>query len=212
MAIDPAANVGPFDKSAYPRRHDRREWEVKVFGKDYSEDNYMDNTSETSNYKPMNIIDGAKNTYWSSYFRSTHIPGTENPAEYEYESVELPYYIVIKLDKATDVDGFFIANGSERSFNMSGVKVEYMQGSGDPYDENAPWQSLATYSWDWFNAGLRNERFFEVPRVTGVRAMRLVIDQPNTLIFNENATPERIEHEGRRHSLAEFGTFYYSAN
>lgn len=212
LATDPASNVGVFDKSKYPRRHDRREWEVKAFGKDYSEDNYIIDTGNENRYSPMNIIDGSKSSYWYSYFQSTYIEGTEDPAEYEYDSPELPYYIVIKLDKATDIDGFFLANGSERYYNMSGVKVEYMQDNGDPYDESAAWRSLATFTWDPFDAGLKNERFFEVPATTGVRALRLVIDNPNTVVFDDEATPEKIEHEGRRHSLAEFGTFYYSSH
>lgn len=212
LAADPAANVGSFDKSKYPRRHDRREWEVKAFGKDYSEDNYIINTNNESLHSPMNIIDGNKSSFWYSYFESTYIEGTEDPDEYEYDSSELPYYIIVKLDKSTDIDGIFLANGSERYFNMSGVKVEYMQDNGDPYDENTAWSALATFNWTPFDAGLKNERFLEVPRTTGVRALRLVIDNPNTVVFDDEATPEKIEHEGRRHSLAEFGTFYYSSH
>ena len=212
LAANPAANVKPFEKSKYPRRHDRRGWEVKAFGKNYSEDNYIIDTNNATRYSPMNIIDGNKTSYWQSYFKSTYIEGTEDPAEYEYESPELPFYIVVKLDKITDIDGIYLANGSECYFNLSGVTVEYMQDSGDPYDENAAWQSLATLNWTSYDARLKNERFFEVPRTTGVRALRLVIDKPNTLVFNEDANPEWVEHEERRYSLAEFGTFYYSAN
>lgn len=212
LAADPAANVVPFDKSKYPRRHDRRDWEVKAFGKDYSEDNYIIDTDDETRYSPMNIIDGSKSSYWFSYFQSTYIEGTEDPEEYDYESAELPYYIVVKLDKATDIDGIFLTNGSERYFNMAGVKVEYIQNSADPYDENIAWQSLATFNGPSFDPELKNERFFEVPKVTGVHALRLVIDQPNTIDFGEGANSERVENEGRRFSLAEFGTFYYSSN
>lgn len=212
LATDPFANVVAFDKSKYPRRHDRRKWEAKAFDKDYNDDNHINNHDYDSRYKPENIIDGDKGSYWESYFKSTYIEGTQDPAEYEYETYDFPYYIIVKPDEPINIDGIYLANGSERYFNMDGVRVEYINSGVDPYSDDVAWQILTSLGWSKYDARLKNERFYDVPKTDGVTAIRLVIDKPNTIEFDEEADPVRVEHESKRHSIAEFGTFYYSSN
>ena len=65
---------------------------------------------------------------------------------------------------------------------------EYMQDSGDPYDENAAWQSLATLNWTSYDARLKTNVSKCREQQVYVHYVWLLISQ-NTLVLMRMPIP-----------------------
>lgn len=180
-----------YDVSSYCYRHSRRDWKVSAYDKGYGI-NY-----DGDSRKPEYLIDGEKKTNWSS--------GKIND-----KPLELPYYIIFDLNKVSDIDGVYLANGYSNQC-LADVHVEYIGSEvADPYDINAPWETLLQVTDpNVVRANLKNERFFDCPR-TQARYLRLKISNPNTIVFKSDSdlTEEEKANQKKYHSFAEFGTYY----
>ena len=183
--------VKDYDASSYCYRHSRRDWKVSAYDKGYGI-NY-----DGDSRKPEYLIDGEKKTNWSS--------GKIND-----KPLELPYYIIFDLNKVSDIDGVYLANGYSNQC-LADVHVEYIGSEvADPYDINAPWETLLQVTDpNVVRANLKNERFFDCPR-TQARYLRLKISNPNTIVFKSDSdlTEEEKANQKKYHSFAEFGTYY----
>lgn len=185
--------VADYDGSAYHYRHDRSGWTVYAYDKDYTT-NY-----DGDSRKPDYLIDGKKSTLWSS--------GKLND-----KPLELPYYIIFDLKKATDIDGIYLANGNS-SQCLADVCVEYFgTDTADPNDKDASWNELLNVTNpNEVKANLKNERFFDFKQTVNTRYLRLKISNLNTIVFKEDSKLTEDEKKIKKtyHSLAEFGTYYY---
>lgn len=182
--------VGEYNGSAYCYRHDRKDWKVTSFDNAYSV-NY-----DGESRSPEQLIDGAKKTVWSS-------------GKYGDEPLELPYYIIFDLGKASEIDGIYLANGNSNQC-LADVNVEYIaNASTDPYNIDTSWSPLLNITDPHLvKSDLKNERFFDCAR-TQVRYLRLKITKPNTIVFKDdsNLTEEEKVNQKKYHSFAEFGTY-----
>lgn len=180
-----------YDGSAYCYRDNRKEWRVTAFDKNY-------NLNYDGDYrKPESLIDGNKTTYWSS-------------GKFNDKPLELPYYVIFDLNKTSEIDGVYLANGYSNQC-LSDIHVEYLGSEvTDPYDINASWSTLLQITDpEIVKANLKNERFFDCPR-TEVRYLRLKISNPNTITFKSDSdlTEEEKADRQKYHSIAEFGTYH----
>lgn len=192
--FNPEKEIGEYDYSHYQWRTDRTNWTIIALDKDYNT-NYQPKDSWSSDdeqYGALKIIDGDKSTAWrSDYSNSKKIP-------------EQPYYIVIDMQKPTQINGFYLANGT------MGDKIQHLiVQTTDATDINlndseVEWKDLSDLQGTDFKAAWRNERFFEFDSSKTLRYLRLVIpDVSHVEKKEENKDFER------KHTLAEFGTFYY---
>lgn len=183
--------VGEYDGTDYRYRHNRKEWKVTAFDKNY------DLNYDGDARRPEYLFDWDKETSWGS-------------GKNDNKPLELPYYIVFDLSKVSDIDGIYLANGYSDQC-LADVHVEYIGTEiSDPYDINIPWTTLLQVTDpNAVKAGLKNERFFDCAR-TQVRYLRLKISNPNTVVFKNDSdlTEEEKIDQKKYHSLAEFGTYY----
>ncbi|MBF0651526.1 discoidin domain-containing protein [Dysgonomonas sp. GY75] len=182
--------VSDYNGSNYYYRHDRSQWEIYAFDR-----NYNDNSSSSS-YTAEKIIDGNKSSVWY------------NGKDGAGQSLLLPYYIIIDLHEQTWIDGVYLANGNSND-RMSDLHIEYIGNDvGDPYNPTLSWTTLIQVTDPTvFKPNLKNERFFGCSR-TLVRYLRIKIENENTIVPDPALTDQEKQELKRRHGLAEFGTYY----
>lgn len=174
--------VGNYDGSAYPHRHNRSAWTVKAYDKYY-----------TANGAAEALIDSEKETRWT--------------AKEDGNGPDLPYYLIFDMAEMTDINGVYFANG-ESDDRMADIHVEYLDGTtSDPNDPDAPWTTLLQITdADEVKTNLNNERFYGCAKKQ-VQYLRVKIANPSARNL-DHMTEEDKRKKEKCHSLAEFGTYY----
>lgn len=192
------AKVGNYDKNKFRYRNNRQNWTVYAADSAYVHDNFDKEYSDSKNFRrPENLLDGSRNSFWRSYLSG------DGDSPYP-----LPYYIVIDMQKAQAMDGFYFING-----NISKFTIQTTDASGfNLYDSSVQWRTLKTVSQsEGFHA---NEQYFDFGGRVNARYLRIVITELNLSHPKSTATQDEIDkfyrlHKNRTQEFSEFGTYYY---
>lgn len=204
--------VATYDKSTFRHRINRTEWELYTTDKDYTHDGNEDTEydNEYSYHSAANLLDGDVNSYWESYQKPEKKDKNRRDSPYE-----LPYYIVIDMKEAQQMDGFYFANGFKV---MSGFQLQATTQIGfDLYDKNVQWTTLKTVT-QTSSTALFNERFIDFDTPVNTRYLRIMITDNNLyLVPNAEEFPDDWKdfndlHKFRLQSFAEFGAYQYNKN
>lgn len=199
LSITPTEGVGTWN-GRWKYRVDRRAWNALATSKaDYGNANEdVDNNMMVSK-----LFDNSLYSYW------------RNDVKKEDAYIEQPYYIIIDMKQAQNLNGIYFANGGDRC--VSYFKVQTLSTTSDlelEDTENADWLDWGEVSQnqiDW----LRNEKFVEFSSSRTTRYLRLVFDKEN--LYNrpdETTKPTDADnfdklHKKRYQKLAEFGAWHY---
>lgn len=195
----PFAQVGKLTRS-WKYRVGRTDWDAIAT---YA-DNYGTSNEDTDGKRTVsNLFDNNISTYWGSKLKK------------DDANLALPYYIIIDMKKATQINGIYFANGWDRC--VSGFKVQTLATDGDIHlDDSAhePWQDWGIVTQTLADSK-RNEKFVEFASARRTRYIRLVFENSNLYVRpDETLKPTDAKwfdnnHRNRIQRLAEFGVWHY---
>jgi len=212
---DVFAEVNDFDgakyRFRYPRQTEGEEWEAYATDATYKKDNEdIQDKKEANHHVADDLFDGNLSTYWGSYLEAYN-----SSLGGQLRKYELPYYIVVDMQKVLDLDGFYFANGWRHY--VSKMKIQYTaEPEIDITDASVAWTDLITVTQQPYSN--RNEQFFDFPERVASRYLRIVIEDEN--LEAQQAPGWNWDEEAwalanrlyrfRYQSFAEFGTFHYN--
>lgn len=207
--VDPLSKDDPFKdvgsvKERFLYRSNRTDWQILATSvADYGEPNEDEEYTKEDDYKTaQKLIDGSIGTYWASHLKKS------------VSDLQLPYYIIIDMGAARDLDGIYYGNGSSKCVAGFTVQTLDMQADLDLADtKTSAWKKWGTVTQTRQTAKL-HEVFVPLQR-RRTRYIRLVIDRENLYERPDETTdPDGAEtfdkqNKKRYQRLAEFGTWHY---